>query len=123
MVRLSFPSGKGHAERTLEEICAWGRAGAQDFCFALGCRVAGEACQCCDGGAGDDAADGTDSEGRSDLDSHIGCRGVSTDRIEPLAQGSSMGSPSFKGHRSRESAELESTKVSVLLVLSFSSQI
>ena len=55
------------------------------------------------GGGGGVAGEG---EGRSDLDSHVGRRRVSTDsrrRVESLAQGS----PSLKGkgHRSRESAE------------------
>ncbi len=64
-----------------------------------------------DGGAG-----GGDGDGRSDLDSHIGRRRVSTDsrrRVESLVQGTS-GTPSLKGkgHRSRESAEF--TEVSAV---------
>jgi len=52
---------------------------------------------------------GGDGDGRSDLDSHVGRRRVSTDsrrRVESLVQ-SATGSPSVKGkgHRSRESAE------------------
>jgi hypothetical protein len=63
------------------------------------------------GGDGGAAGDGTGGDGRSDLDSHhVGRRRVSTNsrrRVESLAQGSAMGSPSLKGkgHRSRESAE------------------
>ncbi|KAH9975621.1 hypothetical protein BJV74DRAFT_888784 [Russula compacta] len=58
---------------------------------------------------GDGGGNG-DGEGRSDLDSHVGRRRVSTDnsrrRVDSLVQGAS-GSPSVKskGHRSRESAE------------------
>ena len=58
---------------------------------------------------GDGVANG-DGDGRSDLDSHVGRRRVSTDnsrrRVDSLVQGAS-GSPSVKskGHRSRESAE------------------
>ena len=71
-----------------------------------------------DDGAAAVAAAGTGGEGRSDLDSHVGRRRVSTDsrrRVDSLAQGSAMGSPSLKGkgHRSRESAEF--TEVSVFL--------
>jgi hypothetical protein len=55
------------------------------------------------------------------LDSHVGRRRVSTDsrrRVDSLAQGSAMGSPSLKGkgHRSRESAEF--TEVSGRVPLS-----
>jgi hypothetical protein len=67
-----------------------------------------------DGGAGG-AGDG---DGRSDLDSHVGRRRVSTDsrrRVESLVQGGgASGTPSLKGkgHRSRESAEF--TEVSAV---------
>ena len=72
------------------------------------------------GGGGDDdvaAAADTGGEGRSELDSHVGRRRVSTDsrrRVDSLAQGSTMGSPSLKGkgHRSRESAEFTEVSVS-----------
>ena len=72
-------------------------------------------------GADDGAAGGAGGEGRSELDSHVGRRRVSTDsrrRVDSLAQGSAMGSPSVKGkgHRSRESAEF--TEVSVRVALS-----
>lgn len=72
-------------------------------------------------GADDGAAGGTGGEGRSELDSHVGRRRVSTEsrrRVDSLAQGSNMGSPSLKGkgHRSRESAEF--TEVSVRVALS-----
>jgi len=64
-------------------------------------------------GGDDGAVGGTGAEGRSDLESHVGRRRVSTDsrrRVDSLAQGSVgsvMGSPSLKGkgHRRRESAE------------------
>lgn len=74
-------------------------------------------------GGDDGAAGGTGGEGRSDLDSHVGRRRVSTDsrrRVESLSQGSAMGSPNLKGkgHRSRESAEF--TEVSVRFPLLFS---
>jgi len=62
------------------------------------------------GGGGGDA--GGDGDGRSDLDSHVGRRRVSTDsrrRVESLVQGST--SAKSKGHRSRESADF--TEVSV----------
>lgn len=63
---------------------------------------------------------GGDGDGRSDLDSHVGRRRVSTDsrrRVESLVQ-SATGSPSVKGkgHRSRESAEF--TEVSAARTLS-----
>ena len=65
----------------------------------------------------DDSAGGggTDGEGCSDLNSHVGCRRVSAGSVESLSQGSATGS-SGKSHRSRESAE--STKVSVRFYLS-----
>jgi hypothetical protein len=121
----SFPSGKGPAkgrndlveklvledgpERTIsvwrEHVKHVGEAG----------RGGGGASANAAGGD-DGAAAGTGGEGRSDLDSHVGRRRVSTDsrrRVDSLAQGSAVGSPSLKGkgHRSRESAEF--TEVSV----------
>ena len=61
------------------------------------------------GGGGGGGGGGGDGDGRSDLDSHVGRRRVSTDsrrRVESLVQ-STTGSPSMKGkgHRGRESAE------------------
>lgn len=79
-------------------------------------KKAGEAGLGPGGGGGDDsAAGGTDGEGCSDLNSHVGCRRVSAGSVESLSQGSATGS-SGKSHRSRESAE--STKVSVRFYLS-----
>ena len=72
---------------------------------------------------GDNApAAGTAGAGRSDLDSHVGRRKVSTEsrrRVDSLVQGSAMGSPSLKakGHRSRESAEFTEVGVRVALSL------
>ena len=122
---LSFPSGKGPAkgrndlvekmviedgpERT---ISVWREHVAKD----------GDAGRGGGGGSANAAGgDGGGGEGRSDLDSHVGRRRVSTEsrrRVESLAQGSAIGSPSLKGkgHRSRESAEF--TEVSVPLTLS-----
>lgn len=70
-------------------------------------------------GGDDGAAGGTGGEGRSDLDSHVGRRRVSTEsrrRVESLSQGSAMGSPNLKGkgHRSRESAEFTEVKCPIL---------
>jgi hypothetical protein len=131
---LSFPSGKGPAKGrndlveklVLEDgpqrtVSVWREHVAKN---------AGEAGRGGGGGvgsanaAGGDAAAaaGTGGEGRSDLDSHVGRRRVSTDsrrRVDSLVQGSAMGrSPSLKGkgHRSRESAEF--TEVSVRVPLS-----
>ena len=61
------------------------------------------------GGGGGGGGGGGDGDGRSELDSHVGRRRVSTDsrrRVESLVQ-STTGSPSVKGkgHRNRESAE------------------
>ena len=60
-------------------------------------------------GGGGGGGGGGDGDGRSDLDSHVGRRRVSTDsrrRVESLVP-STTGSPSVKGkgHRGRESAE------------------
>jgi hypothetical protein len=124
---LSFPSGKGPAKGrndlveklVLEDgpertISVW-----REHVKNIGEAGRGGGGASANPAGGDDGAaagTGTGGEGRSDLDSHVGRRRVSTDsrrRVDSLAQGSAMGSPSLKGkgHRSRESAEF--TEVSV----------
>lgn len=128
---VSFPSGKGPAkgrndlveklviedgpERT---ISVW-REGVLKKNGEAG-RGAGGASANTAGGD-DGAGTGAGGEGRSELDSHVGRRRVSTEsrrRVDSLAQGSAMGNPSVKGkgHRKRESAEF--TEVSVRVPLS-----
>ena len=123
-----FPSGKGPAKGRNDLVEKLVLEDGPDRTISVWrehVKSTGEAGRGGGGGSanapgGDDAAAaaGTGGEGRSDLDSHVGRRRVSTDsrrRVDSLAQGSAMGSPSLKGkgHRSRESAEF--TEVSVFL--------
>ena len=130
---VSFPPGRGPAKGrndlveklVLEDgpertISVWRESVAKNASEAgRGGRGAGAGASADDGAApaaaasGGAAAAGGEGEGRSDLDSHVGRRRVSTDsrrRVESLAQGS----PSLKGkgHRSRESAEFTEVRFS-----------
>ncbi len=130
---LSFPSGKGPAKGRndlVEKLVL--EDGPERTISVWREHVAKRASEAGRGGGGgggganaaggdDGVPGGTGGEGRSDLDSHVGRRRVSTDsrrRVESLAQGSASGSPSLKGkgHRSRESAEF--TEVSRRIPLS-----
>lgn len=126
----SFPSGKGPAKGRndlVEKLVLEDGPERTISVWREHVKNVGEAGRGGGGGSanaagGDDgAAAGTGGEGRGDLDSHVGRRRVSTDsrrRVDSLAQGSAMGSPSLKGkgHRSRESAEF--TEVSGRVPLS-----
>lgn len=119
---LLFPSGKGPAKGRndlVEKMVLEDGPERTISVWREHVKKIGEAGRGGGGGSanptgGDDGA--AAGEGHSDLDSHVGRRRVSTDsrrRVDSLAQGSAMGSPSLKGkgHRSRESAEF--TEVSV----------
>lgn len=123
---LSFPSGKGPAKGRndlVEKLVLEDGPERTISVWREHVKKVGEAGRGGGGGAnaagGDDGVAGTGGEGRSDLDSHVGRRRVSTDsrrRVDSLAQGSAMGSPSVKGkgHRSRESAEFTEVSRSIL---------
>lgn len=119
---LLFPSGKGPAKGRndlVEKLVIEDGPERTISVWRESVLKNGEAGRGGGGGSGANATGGDNGaagEGRSDLDSHVGRRRVSTEsrrRVDSLAQGSAMGSPSVKGkgHRKRESAEL--TEVSV----------
>jgi hypothetical protein len=124
---LLFPSGKGPAKGRndlVEKLVIEDGPERTISVWRESVLKNGEAGRGGGGGSGANATGGDDGaagEGRSELDSHVGRRRVSTEsrrRVDSLAQGSAMGSPSVKGkgHRKRESAEL--TEVSVPVPLS-----
>ena len=122
---LMSPSGRGPAKGrsdlveklVLEDgpertISVWREHVAKNETGGRGGRGAGAS-------GGDDGAAGAsatgEGEGRSELDSHVGRRRVSTDsrrRVDSLAQGGS--SVKGKGHRTRESAEFTEVSVQIL---------